>query len=39
MDGRSWRPVIEGGAKDWRHAYFYCYFYEQKFAPDRDAAH
>lgn len=29
MQGRSWRPLLEGSAADdWRKAYFYCYFRE-----------
>jgi arylsulfatase A-like enzyme len=28
MQGRSWRPLFEGRASDWRKAFFYCYFYE-----------
>ena len=29
MQGRSWRPLLEGREGDWRKAYFYCYFYER----------
>ena len=29
--GRSWRPLLEGKPAEWRHAYFYCYFYERNF--------
>jgi arylsulfatase A-like enzyme len=28
MQGRSWRPLLEGKDADWRKAFFYCYFYE-----------
>jgi arylsulfatase A-like enzyme len=28
MHGRSWRPLLEEKKTDWRHAFFYCYFYE-----------
>jgi len=31
MQGRSWRPLLEGKATEWRRAYFYCYFYERNF--------
>jgi arylsulfatase A-like enzyme len=31
MQGRSWRPLLEGRAGDWRKAFFYCYFYENNF--------
>jgi arylsulfatase A-like enzyme len=31
MHGRSWRPLLEGKAAEWRRAYFYCYFYERNF--------
>jgi arylsulfatase A-like enzyme len=31
MQGRSWRPLLEGRAADWRTAYFYCYFEDQPF--------
>jgi arylsulfatase A-like enzyme len=29
VQGRSWRPLLEGRGDDWRKAYFYCYFYER----------
>jgi arylsulfatase A-like enzyme len=32
MQGRSWRPLLEGKQVDWRHAWFYCYHYERNFA-------
>jgi arylsulfatase A-like enzyme len=32
MRGRSWKPLLEGNAKDWRTAFFYEYFYENGFA-------
>lgn len=31
MQGRSWRPLIEGKPAPWRKAFFYEYFYEQGF--------
>jgi arylsulfatase A-like enzyme/predicted aspartyl protease len=31
MQGRSWRPLLEGGAVEWRKAFFYEYFYERNF--------
>jgi arylsulfatase A-like enzyme len=31
MQGRSWRPLLEGKKTDWRSAFFYCYFYERNF--------
>lgn len=31
MQGRSWRPLVEGKIKDWRRAFFYCYYYETNF--------
>ncbi len=31
MQGRSWRPLLEGNAAGWRDAFFYCYFYERGF--------
>jgi len=31
MQGRSWRPILEGKPAEWRRAYFYCYFYERNF--------
>jgi len=33
MQGRSWRPLLEGRApNDWRKAWFYCYFLERNFS-------
>lgn len=32
MDGRSWRPLLEGGTTNWRNAFFYSYYYEENFA-------
>lgn len=32
MQGRSWRPLLEGKPADWRRAFFYAYFYENPFA-------
>ncbi|HSU67018.1 MAG TPA: sulfatase-like hydrolase/transferase [Tepidisphaeraceae bacterium] len=31
MQGRSWRPLLEGKESDWRRAFFYCYYYESNF--------
>jgi arylsulfatase A-like enzyme len=31
MQGRSWRPLLEGKQVDWRHAWFYEYFQERGF--------
>jgi len=31
MQGRSWRPLLEGQTSDWRRAFFYCYHYERGF--------
>lgn len=31
MQGRSWRPLLEGKPGDWRKAFFYCYFFETGF--------
>jgi len=32
MQGRSWRPLLEGKPTEWRKAFFYEYFYEANFA-------
>jgi len=32
MQGRSWRPLLEGKTSEWRHSYYYEYFYEKSFA-------
>lgn len=32
MQGRSWRPLLEGKAREWREAYYYEYFYEKPFS-------
>jgi arylsulfatase A-like enzyme len=33
MQGRSWRPLLEGGsASNWRTAFFYEYFFERSYA-------
>lgn len=32
MQGRSWRPLLEGKAATWRESFFYEYFYENNFA-------
>jgi len=34
MQGRSWRPLLEGNAAsaNWRSAFFYEYFYERNYA-------
>jgi arylsulfatase A-like enzyme len=31
LQGRSWRPLLEGRPGDWRQAYFYAYFFERGF--------
>ncbi|MBM3860841.1 MAG: sulfatase [Verrucomicrobia bacterium] len=31
MHGRSWKPLLEGKAEDWRRAFFYCYFLERAY--------
>ena len=31
IQGRSWRPLLEGTEKDWRRAFFYCYYYENNY--------
>jgi arylsulfatase A-like enzyme len=31
MQGRSWRPLLEGKRGKWRTAFFYEYFYERNF--------
>lgn len=31
MQGRSWRPLLEGRSTQWRKAFFYEYFYERNF--------
>ncbi len=30
MQGRSWRPLLEGKPVDWRKSFFYEYFWEQQ---------
>lgn len=32
MQGRSWRPLLEGKAPEWREVYYYEYFYEKPFS-------
>jgi arylsulfatase A-like enzyme len=32
MQGRSWRPLLEGKPTDWRKAFFYEYFFERSYA-------
>ena len=32
MQGRSWKPLLEGNAAGWRRAWFYCYFFERGFS-------
>ena len=32
MQGKSWRPLLEGNAANWRTAFFYEYFYERNYA-------
>jgi arylsulfatase A-like enzyme len=31
MQGRSWRPLLEGKSDDWRRSFFYCYYRENGF--------
>lgn len=32
MQGRSWKPLLEGRSPaDWRKAWFYCYYFENRF--------
>jgi arylsulfatase A-like enzyme len=31
MQGRSWKPLLDGKPADWREAFFYCYFHERGF--------
>lgn len=31
MQGRSWRPLLEGKSDDWRRTFFYCYYHENGF--------
>lgn len=31
MQGRSWRPLLEGKTDGWRDSFFYAYFYENPF--------
>ncbi len=33
MQGRSWRPLLEGKDADWRKAFFYSYFFENGGSP------
>lgn len=33
MQGRSWKPLLTGEAKNWRKAFFYEYFFENNFGP------
>jgi Domain of unknown function (DUF4976)/Concanavalin A-like lectin/glucanases superfamily len=30
MQGRSWRPLLEGGKNEWRDSFFFEYFWEQQ---------
>ena len=32
MQGRSWRPLLEGKATNWRTAFFYEYFFERNYS-------
>lgn len=32
MQGRSWKPLLEGQPVDWRKSWFYEYFYERPYA-------
>ena len=38
MQGRSWRPLIEGKPTDWRKSFFYEYFYERQYATPNTTA-
>lgn len=31
MQGRSWKPLLAGAAKDWRTSFFYCYHLEREY--------
>jgi arylsulfatase A-like enzyme len=31
MQGRSWRPLLEGDGAGWRQQFFYCYYFERGF--------
>ncbi|MBI5832544.1 MAG: sulfatase-like hydrolase/transferase [Armatimonadetes bacterium] len=31
MQGRSWRPLLDGRTDGWRRSFFYCYYYEKGF--------
>ena len=31
MQGRSWRPLLEGDGATWQRAFFYCYYFERNF--------
>lgn len=31
IDGRSWKPLVQGGEADWRKSWFYEYNYEKQF--------
>jgi arylsulfatase A-like enzyme len=31
MQGRSWKPLLEGDGANWRRAFFYCYYFERGF--------
>jgi arylsulfatase A-like enzyme len=33
MQGRSWKPLLEGKSRDWRTAFFYEYFLEANLGP------
>jgi arylsulfatase A-like enzyme len=32
MQGKSWKPLLEGQPVEWRKSWFYEYFYERNFA-------
>ena len=32
MQGRSWKPLLEGNAAGWRQSYYYEYFVEQQYS-------
>ena len=31
MQGRSWKPLLDGTVSDWRRSFFYCYYYESNY--------
>ncbi|CAN5637939.1 hypothetical protein BH11PLA2_BH11PLA2_17880 [soil metagenome] len=32
IQGKSWKPLLEGTSTEWRKAFFYCYYLEGNFA-------